>query len=69
MLFDRQQELISGETVGCYGDRAAYRGCLGSQCSLHHPGLWLKWDHSATPGKHTSNCWQLALDRVGQGKN
>lgn len=27
MRFDRQQELISGEAVGCHGDRAAHQGC------------------------------------------
>lgn len=39
MLFDRQQELMSGEAAGCHGDGAAQQGSLGSRRLLHHPGL------------------------------
>jgi len=66
MLFDRQRELISGQAVGCHGDRAARRG---SQHSLHRSGLQPEGNHFAALGKHSSDCLQPAPDTMGQGKN
>lgn len=69
MVFDRQQELISGEAVGCHGDGAAHRGCQGSQRSLHRPGLRREGNRSAAPGQHTRRWLQPDPDNMGRGTN